>query len=77
MKSFFLALLSAGINGAAKGASSASDAQAPLKSVGVAAGATALMGILAFLMTQPAAQHPAVAAAVASHPLTLPTAPAA
>lgn len=66
MKSFFAGLLGAAINAAAKGAAAASDTGADLKTVGISAGATAIAGVLGFILTHPVAQHPAVGVAVAS-----------
>lgn len=64
MKSFFGGLLAAALNAAVNGAASASNAGAPLKTVGVAAGATAIAGVLGYVLAHPVTQHPAVAAAV-------------
>lgn len=66
MKSFFSSILAAALNAAAKGAATAGDSGADLKTVGIAAGASALAGVLGYILTHPFGAHPAVAAAVAS-----------
>lgn len=64
MKAFFLALLKSTASAALTGAESANTSGADLKTVGITAGVTALAGLLQALLVHPAAQHPAVTAAL-------------
>jgi hypothetical protein len=64
MKNFFLSLFGPILNASLNGAASASNAGADLKTVGISAGVTALAGLLQALLLRPAAQHPAVTAAL-------------
>ena len=65
MKSYFQALLNAAIVSAAQGAVAAGNDNAGLKTVGIAAGATGIAGILAFILGHPQT-HPVVIHAVAN-----------
>lgn len=64
MKAFFAGLLAAFINAAAKGAASAGDSGASLQTVGIAAGATGIAGILAYVLQHPVTASPAATASV-------------
>lgn len=61
MKQFWEGALFAAINAAAKGAAAAGDSGANLKTVGVAAGASAIAGVLGFILSHPIGQPAAPA----------------
>lgn len=64
MKSFLLSLVKSASKSAINGAATATNSGADFKTVGIAAGITALAGLLQALVTHPSAQNPAVAAAL-------------
>jgi hypothetical protein len=64
MKDYFKQLLNAAIVSAAQGAVAAGNDNAGLQTVGIAAGATGIAGILAFILGHPQT-HPVVKQAVA------------
>lgn len=76
-KSFWHGFLNSALGAALNGAASAQNSGANLKTTGVAAGATALTGLLAFLLTHPLGQAPEVQQAVATSvpPAANPTGP--
>ena len=64
--SFWSGFLNAALGAALNGAAQAQNSGANLQTVGVAAGATAVSGILAYILAHPYGQHPAVIAAVSA-----------
>jgi len=64
--SFWSGFLNAALGAALNGAAQAQNSGANLQTVGVAAGATSLAGVLAYILQHPYGQHPAVVAAVSA-----------